>query len=140
MDMDAMSADELPDADTVERAFAAPDARVVRQQMELDTVAATLQTVYEDATQTPLDRKAATEVLRTLRGLGWVDLSFLALLLAEQPETKPGVHELRISRRAQQAGVSQDWQVQTYTDPASLDLVIQLRTERPTPLPDSKGI
>jgi hypothetical protein len=46
-----------------------------------DLVASVIQRVYEDATQTALDRKAAREIIAALRAAGWASLDEVAVLI-----------------------------------------------------------
>lgn len=46
-----------------------------------DLVAGVIQHVYGDATQTVLDREAASEIISALRGAGWASLDEVAILI-----------------------------------------------------------
>lgn len=51
------------------------------EQSAADLVAGVIQRVYGDATQTVLDRRAASEILTALRGAGWTSLDEVAMLI-----------------------------------------------------------
>ena len=46
-----------------------------------DMVVDVIQRVYGDATQTPLDRQAASEIVAALRAAGWASLDEVAMLI-----------------------------------------------------------
>lgn len=51
------------------------------QQTATDLVAATIQRTYNDATQTHLDRQAASNIIAALRSAGWASLNEVAVLI-----------------------------------------------------------
>lgn len=67
-----------------------------------DLVAGVLQRVYGDASQTVLDRRAASEVVSALRNAGWASLDEVAVLIeaAGGSVTVPGslIHDGRDRR------------------------------------------
>lgn len=83
-----------------------------------DMVAEVIQRVYGDATQTVLDRRAASEIVAALRTAGWASLDEVALLIeaAGGEITVPGrmlsdTRERRVTRQDDFASLGHKFRV-----------------------------